>query len=56
MLNFGLIVILQHHIGNVYEFRLVKEGQTTTVRITDEDPNGYSTPMSCGASNWNVIP
>jgi len=32
-----------------------KEGQTTTVRITDEDPND-TTPMSCGASNWNVIP
>jgi|TARA_B100001093_G_scaffold93905_1_gene86077 hypothetical protein len=31
------------------------EGQTTTIRISDKDPND-TTPMSCGASNWNVIP
>ncbi|MDA8559102.1 hypothetical protein N9K87_04710 [Flavobacteriaceae bacterium] len=32
-----------------------KEGEDTKVRITDPDPND-TTPMSCGASNWNVIP
>jgi predicted small lipoprotein YifL len=31
------------------------EGQTTTIRISDKDPND-TTPMSYGASNWNVIP
>ena len=30
------------------------EGQTTTIRISDKDPND-TTPMSCGVSNWNVI-
>ena len=30
------------------------EGQTTTIRISDKDPND-TIPMICGVSNWNVI-
>ena len=30
-------------------------GENTTIRITDKDPND-TTPMNCGGSNWNIIP
>ena len=32
-----------------------KNGENTTIRITDKDPND-TTPMNCGGSNWNIIP
>ena len=31
------------------------DGQNTTIRISDKAPND-TTPMSCGGSNWNVVP
>jgi hypothetical protein len=31
------------------------EGQNTTIRMTDKDPND-TTPMNCGDSIWSIIP
>ena len=31
------------------------DGKNTIIRITDIDPND-TTPMSCGDSNWSIVP